>query len=208
MEKSYYRQQLEKIDSLDKPKLKVDCEHAESAWIDINEQSIDEIIKYFQEVKVILDKPRPFEWKETMKSFQDNPEIPVKIKTKGSYYLEYFTNVLPPLLNNFDDYVLTSEPYDNDKNGKTRFLGIYKSGDVYYGIITTKQKFLQLINSNFIVITIEDAYKLIKLGEVVSQFSSDTDEEVYKNHIITFRTSEALDNLHSSKYNSLIYFTK
>lgn len=206
MEKSYYRKELEKIDSLDKPKLKVDCEHAKSAWIDINEESIDDIIKYFQEVKVILNKPRPFEWKETIKSFQDNIGIPVKIKNKGEYYLEYFTNVLPPLLNNFDDYVLISEPYDNDDNNETRYLGIYKSGDVYYGIITTKQKFLELINSNFIVIKIEDAYKLIKLGEIVSQYNGGPG--VDKSSIINLRTTEALDNLHSSKFGNLIYFTK
>jgi len=89
-------------------------------------------------------KPTPEEWENIMTAIKNSYNTPVEIETKGAYYLEYFTECLPPLIFS-NRFVLCSEPYDHTNEGKGLFTGIYLKDNKYFAIITTKDNFKNLI---------------------------------------------------------------
>jgi hypothetical protein len=87
--------------------------------------------------------PSSEDWKEILdKCKSDTPAI---IEEYGEYFVDYFSNVLPPITWG-NDFVLCSEPYSHDDNGHGEYLGIYTKEGIYYGVTTTVSKFKSLKN--------------------------------------------------------------
>jgi hypothetical protein len=91
-------------------------------------------------------KPTHEEWQKAMNSIKDNKGQPQEIETKGEYYLDYFREVLPPLMFGAN-HSLCSEPYSHNSQGKGQYTGIYKKQDKFYAVIATKEEFINLIKS-------------------------------------------------------------
>jgi hypothetical protein len=89
-------------------------------------------------------KPSPEEWKAIFTLMQDNETQPQEVTTKGPYYIDYFTDCLPPIFWT-QDSVLCSEPYSHNASGAALYTGFYLKDQKYYGVITTKQHFKTLI---------------------------------------------------------------
>ena len=88
-------------------------------------------------------KPTPEEWQKVMNAIKENYNTPVEVEN-GSYYIDYFTNYLPPIVWS-SKFVLCSEPYDHNNEGKGLYTGFYFKNNKYFGIITTVQNFKTLI---------------------------------------------------------------
>jgi hypothetical protein len=90
------------------------------------------------------NKPTTEEFQETINLIEKNQGTPQEIKTKGSYYLDYFTECLPPIIWS-NKMVLCSEPYDHNNEGKGLYMGIFKKQNNFFGVITTVKHFKTLI---------------------------------------------------------------
>lgn len=89
-------------------------------------------------------KPTQEEWKKVMNDLKNNYGKPQEIEVHGLYYLEHFTNCLPPIIWG-DKMVLCSEPYDHNNEGKGLYTGIFSNAGKWFGIITTLNHFKTLI---------------------------------------------------------------
>lgn len=89
-------------------------------------------------IKTEQRKPNSEEWKLMMNEIKQQISKPVIIpECFADYMIEYFTDCLTPIVWG-EDYVLCSEPYDDDPlTGKERYIGFYKEKESYFGIITT-----------------------------------------------------------------------
>jgi len=98
--------------------------------------------------RIKQEKPTKEEWDLMMNAIKQQKEKPVVIPEQfAEYMIDHFTNCLPPIVWS-DDYVLCSEPYDEDSEGKERYIGFYQSNHIYYGVITTIVKFNALKNES------------------------------------------------------------
>lgn len=96
------------------------------------------------ECLAIYGKPNSDEWLLMMNAIKHEVGKPVIIPERFSeYMIDHFTNCLPPIVWG-KNHVLCSEPYDTDEEDKDRFIGFYKKGEIYYGVITTVVKFNSL----------------------------------------------------------------
>lgn len=96
------------------------------------------------ECLAIYGKPNSEEWQLMMNCIKHEIGKPVIIPERfAEYMIDYFTNCLPPIVWG-NDYVLCSEPYDEDNEGVERYIGFYKKDEIYYGVITTVVKFNSL----------------------------------------------------------------
>jgi hypothetical protein len=126
---NYYQKEFKKIQSLDKPKLKLDCEHDESEWLDINRESIEVIISEFKKIREKLLKPTPKEWNDIMTKTRSNPNLFFKLPNIfGEYFWEYFLGVVPPY-ENTNDYIICGDPYTENL-----YVTIYKNNKKEYFI--------------------------------------------------------------------------
>ena len=92
-----------------------------------------------------LVKPTSKEWNDIMNSIENNQGTPQLIRKElGGYMVDYFTNVLPPL-HWSESFVLSSEPYSTDSNGRNTYIGFFLKENKYYGVICSKLDFLQMI---------------------------------------------------------------
>lgn len=86
-------------------------------------------------------KPTAQEWEFMMDDIKKEIETPAIIPTRfGEYMIDHFTNCLPPILWS-RTAVLCSEPYSHNTIGEATYIGFYKIDDVYFGVITTIEKF-------------------------------------------------------------------
>lgn len=90
------------------------------------------------------NKPTTEEWNAVMSSLKDNMSQPQEITVKGEYYIDYFIEVLPPIMWS-KDYVLSSEPYSHTNAGKATYIGFFKKNDKFFGVIATKDLFTTLL---------------------------------------------------------------
>lgn len=90
-----------------------------------------------------MEKPNSEQWKALMNYLGDNQSIPQPTEF-GEYFVDYFTDCLPPILWG-RTYVLCSEPYSHTSEGKGTYIGFYKKGEQYYGVITTVVEFKKLL---------------------------------------------------------------
>lgn len=196
---NYYEEQLDKIKSLDKPKLKVTCEHDESNWIDINRESIDIIIKKFQDYREQLNNPTPKEFNSFMEMVIENKNIPIEIPFNGLYLM----NRIKQFEATFEIgnvAALSTQEIDIPGHIEHYHIGAVIIHERWFAICTTFAKFYELIHSNYITVKFNDAKNILKLGKYVSYINN--------GHIDEIETLEQLENLHSSLYDNLIYFHK
>jgi hypothetical protein len=91
------------------------------------------------------NKPTSEEWKAVMKSMSSNTDKPQEIKAEhGEYYYYHFLECLPPIMYG-RTYTLCSEPYGGNSDGETTYIGIYQKNDKYFGVITSINKFKNLL---------------------------------------------------------------
>ncbi len=140
---NYYQNEFKKIQSLDKPKLKLDCEHNESEWLDINRESIEVIISEFKKIREKLFKPTPKEWNDIMLKVRTNPNLFFKLPNIfGEYFWEYFLGVVPPLAVT-NDYVICGEQYTENL-----MITIYKNNKEEYFISICEVDIVKQISQN------------------------------------------------------------
>lgn len=97
--------------------------------------------------KIEQKKPNSEEWGLIMNAIKQQIGKPVIIpECFAEYMIDHFTNCLPPITWG-NDFVLCSEPYDSDNEDKNRYIGFYRKGYIYYGIITTVSHFRNLKNN-------------------------------------------------------------
>jgi hypothetical protein len=90
-------------------------------------------------------KPTSEQWNAIMDSIKNNQGKPQLVpKELGGYMIDYFINVLPPL-HWCQSFVLTSEPYSTDSNGRDTYISFFLKENNYYGVICSKLDFLQMI---------------------------------------------------------------
>lgn len=116
---------------------------------EVMRDNLDNILKEAQDDRKEEDeddtKPNPEEWKAIFKSMGDNEDQPQEIDVKFSTYLiDYFTEVLPPITFS-KKHVLCSEPYNHTNEGAGIFAGFFMKNDKFFGVYTTKAKFLKLL---------------------------------------------------------------
>lgn len=93
------------------------------------------------------NKPTHEEWRAVMNSMSSNTDQPQEIKTEhGEHYYYHFLECLPPIMFG-RTYTLCSEPYGGNKDGETTYIGIYQKAGKYYGVITSINKFKNLLKS-------------------------------------------------------------
>ena len=109
----------------------------------------DNIENILKEAKGEPEDPEPTreEWKNIFKAMETNENEPQEINKKfQSHFIEYFTNVLPPLIWS-GKHVLCSEPYNHTNEGAGVYAGFFEKGGKFYGVYTTKNNFKTLLNS-------------------------------------------------------------
>ena len=100
------------------------------------------LLKYHLMILIVENKPTSEQWNFLMNSIQKNYHKPIEVpKEHIEYYIDYLTNVLPPIIWG-SKYVLCSEPYDIDlKTDKDMYTGFFIKNDIGYAVITTVLNF-------------------------------------------------------------------
>ena len=92
-----------------------------------------------------MKKPNNKEWKQIMDSIKKETPNKVEIPNEfGEYMCDYFINVLPPIVWG-RNYVLCSEPYSHNDDGKATYIGFFQKKNQWYGVICTKLQFLDYV---------------------------------------------------------------
>lgn len=92
-----------------------------------------------------MKKPTNEQWKQIMDSIKEKENQAVEIPNEfGEYMCDYFINVLPPIVWG-RTYVLCSEPYSHDENGRGIYIGFFLKKKQWYGTIASKINFLEMI---------------------------------------------------------------
>lgn len=96
-------------------------------------------------MKATQTKPTAKQWQDIFNNMQTSYHKPQEINLNFSeYFLDHFTNCLPPLLYNKNS-VLCSEAYDHTNEGKGIYTGFFIKASKFYGVITTVQQFKKLV---------------------------------------------------------------
>lgn len=189
---NYYQKEFKKIQSLDKPKLKLDCEHDESEWLDINRDSIDTIISEFKKIREQLFKPTPNEWKEIMEKIKNNHDLFFKIPDIfGEYFFDYFLSTVPPL-RNASNYVICGEPYSENKY----IVIIRNHNDEFFIAIADLDYILNsALTNKYLTINSEQAKVLFM-----------NNQKIYNNVDGHLTMIESIESIENNKLNEFYYF--
>ena len=123
--------------------LKLRISEAKEIFKDNLQNILTDALKY-QNQDEEPGKPTTEEWNAIFDLMENNEEQPQEVQTKGEYYIQYFTDCLPPIFWT-DKAVLCSEPYSHNNSGQALYTGFYLKKGKYYGVITTPKHFKTLI---------------------------------------------------------------
>jgi hypothetical protein len=129
---AYFNQQI---------RLKV--EEAKTVFKDNLNNILADAIEY-QNLDEEPNKPTPEQWSAVMEAVKKQYGTVHEIEEKGEYYLDYFTECLPPILFSHN-YTLCSEPHSHNNQGKALYFGVIKKNNRFFAVITTVEHFKTLI---------------------------------------------------------------
>lgn len=184
---SYYTDQLEKIElhnnSKDIIKLSLVDNCKGSGYLDVNENSIDDIIEFFIKIKNIVGKPNENEFNNQMKEIIRNSETfnrPTIIEKYGDYYFKYFRDINQPIYIS-TKHVICGDIVGTDSRGETKHLGIYLDAENKWNAIIASREDIRLLSDDddsFRNVSIEACRNILLEGIEKIHYHDDDSEMV------------------------------